>query len=49
LGANGCGKSTLLKVLDGLLFPEAGTFTAFGSEVTEDALEDEEFNRGFRS
>ena len=49
LGANGCGKSTLLKVLDGLLFPDAGTFTAFGETVTEDKLEDEQFNRGFRS
>jgi cobalt/nickel transport system ATP-binding protein len=49
LGANGCGKSTLLKVLDGLLVPDAGTFRAFGAGVTEDALEDEQFNRGFRS
>jgi cobalt/nickel transport system ATP-binding protein len=48
LGANGCGKSTLLKVLDGLLFPDAGRYWAFGSEVTEDNLEDEQFNRGFR-
>ena len=49
LGANGCGKSTLLKVLDGLLFADKGTFWAFGQEVTEDNLEDEQFNRGFRS
>ncbi len=49
LGANGCGKSTLLKILDGLLFPDQGTFRAFGEEVTEDRLEDEQFNRGFRS
>jgi cobalt/nickel transport system ATP-binding protein len=49
LGANGCGKSTLLKLLDGLLFAERGTFTAFGAEVTEDKLEDEQFNRGFRA
>jgi cobalt/nickel transport system ATP-binding protein len=49
LGANGCGKSTLLKVLDGLLFPESGTYTAFGEPVTEDRLEDEQFNAGFRS
>jgi cobalt/nickel transport system ATP-binding protein len=49
LGANGCGKSTLLKILDGLLFPDSGTLTAFGEIVTEDALEDEQFNRGFRS
>jgi cobalt/nickel transport system ATP-binding protein len=49
LGANGCGKSTLLKILDGLLFPDAGTFRAFGAEVTERSLEDEQLSRGFRS
>jgi cobalt/nickel transport system ATP-binding protein len=49
LGANGCGKSTLLKLLDGLLHPEAGRYDAFGAEVTEDNLEDEQFARGFRS
>src|SRR5262249_18329442 len=49
LGANGCGKSALLKVVDGLLFADSGTFTAFGEEVTEDKLEDEQFNRGFRA
>ncbi len=49
LGANGCGKSTLLKLLDGLIFPSAGTFTAFGHPVTEDTLEDEQFSQAFRS
>jgi len=49
LGANGCGKSTLLKLLDGLVFPDAGTYTAFGAAVTEDSLEDEQFSRAFRS
>ncbi|WP_329408117.1 energy-coupling factor ABC transporter ATP-binding protein [Nocardia vinacea] len=49
IGANGCGKSTLLKILDGLVFPESGTYTAFGAPVTEDALEDEQMNTGFRS
>jgi cobalt/nickel transport system ATP-binding protein len=48
LGANGCGKSTLLKILDGLLFPDSGSFTAFGQPVTEDALEDEQMSRAFR-
>lgn len=49
LGANGCGKSTLLKVLDGLLFPAAGRYTAFGEVITEDALEDEQMSKAFRS
>jgi cobalt/nickel transport system ATP-binding protein len=49
LGANGCGKSTLLKVLDGLVFPDAGGYRAFGQPVTEDNLEDEQFAMGFRS
>jgi cobalt/nickel transport system ATP-binding protein len=49
LGANGCGKSTLLKILDGLVFADTGRFRAFGETVDEDALEDEGFNRGFRS
>lgn len=48
LGANGCGKSTLLKLLDGLIFPSSGTFTAFGEPITEDALEDEQMSRAFR-
>ncbi len=49
VGANGCGKSTLLKLLDGLLFAETGTYHAFGAEVTEDALEDAQFSKAFRS
>lgn len=49
LGANGCGKSTLLKILDGLLFPSAGRYHAFGVAVTEDSLEDEQYSRAFRS
>ena len=49
LGANGCGKSTLLKVLDGLITPHSGTYRAFDADVTESNLEDEQFNRGFRS
>jgi cobalt/nickel transport system ATP-binding protein len=49
LGANGCGKSTLLKLLDGLLFPDSGSYQAFGEDVTEDNLEDEQFSMGFRS
>jgi len=36
LGANGSGKSTLLRILDGLYFPEGGSVTAFGEQLTED-------------
>lgn len=49
VGANGSGKSTLLKLLDGLVFASAGTITAFGAPLTEDALEDPAFRRAFRS
>ncbi len=49
LGPNGCGKSTLLKVLDGLLFPQSGSYHAFGAPVTEETLEDEQMSMGFRS
>jgi cobalt/nickel transport system ATP-binding protein len=48
LGANGCGKSTLLKLLDGLIFASAGSFTAFGEPITEDTMEDEQMSRAFR-
>jgi cobalt/nickel transport system ATP-binding protein len=48
LGANGCGKSTLIKLLDGLIHPQSGTFTAFGEPVTETALRDEAFAYRFR-
>jgi cobalt/nickel transport system ATP-binding protein len=49
VGANGSGKSTLLKMLDGLVFCDAGTITANGRPLTEDALEQPAFRREFRS
>lgn len=48
LGANGSGKSTLLHLLDGLYFPQAGTITAFGQPLTEEALERPPFGPRFR-
>lgn len=48
IGANGSGKSTLLHMLDGLIFPDQGTVKAFGSELSENALEDEDFSMEFR-
>jgi cobalt/nickel transport system ATP-binding protein len=43
LGANGCGKSTLLKMLAGLLFPQGGSFSAFGERLTKDRFEEDAF------
>lgn len=49
LGANGSGKSTLLKILNGLIFPNAGQFSAFSQLINEDILEKGEFASYFRS
>jgi cobalt/nickel transport system ATP-binding protein len=49
VGANGSGKSTLLRLLDGLVFCDSGTISAFGHPLTEDALETAAFRREFRS
>jgi len=48
LGANASGKTTLLQVLAGLIFPEAGTIEAFGTSLTQVALQQPEFSRTFR-
>jgi cobalt/nickel transport system ATP-binding protein len=51
MGANGSGKSTLLSILNALVYPTSGEFYAFGTPVSEEALnslEDNEFGRYFR-
>jgi len=48
LGANGSGKSTLLRVLDGLYFPERGSVSFLGQQLTENELADETFAFEFR-
>jgi cobalt/nickel transport system ATP-binding protein len=48
LGANGSGKSTLLRMLAGLCFPDSGTVTFRGKELTEDAFGDDSFAFDFR-
>lgn len=48
IGANGTGKSTLIHLLDGLLFPDRGVVKAFGEELSERALQDEERAHRFR-
>lgn len=48
LGANGCGKSTLLMLLGGLIFPQEGTYRAFGRLVTDPLLSRDPFGMFFR-
>jgi len=48
LGANGCGKTTLLKLLGGLLFPQRGSYRAFGREICEPLLSRDPFGMFFR-
>jgi len=49
LGANASGKTTLLRILDALIYPTTGRFSAFGHEITEHSIESTEFSRYFRS
>ncbi len=48
LGANGCGKTTLLRLLGGLIFPQKGSYRAFGREITETLLLRDPFGIFFR-
>lgn len=48
LGANGCGKSTLLKLMNGLLFPQAGQVDFKGDRLEKSALAERRFARRFR-
>lgn len=46
-GDNGCGKSTLLKLLNGLIYPQAGTYEYEGKEISEKSLKDSHFSKKF--
>lgn len=49
LGANGCGKSTLLKLMNGLVFPDAGEIRWRGEPLSPARLKERDFARRFRS
>ena len=46
-GPHGCGKSTVLKLMNGLIFPERGTYLFEGKAVTKKTMEDAAFSRDF--
>lgn len=47
LGPNGSGKSTLLKLINGLIFPESGSYRFDGEEITQKKLKDAKFSKAF--
>jgi cobalt/nickel transport system ATP-binding protein len=48
LGANGSGKTTLLRILNGLIFPQQGTYRYGYEPVSERRLKDRSWSRRFR-
>jgi len=48
LGANGAGKTTLLRLLAGLVFPQRGSYRAFGRQINEPLLLRDPFGMFFR-
>jgi cobalt/nickel transport system ATP-binding protein len=48
LGANGCGKTTLLHILNGLVFPDNGTYRYRSVPVTKRQMRDRSWSRQFR-
>lgn len=47
MGPNGCGKTTVLSMINGLLFPNFGTYTFMGQEINEIFLKDIHNSKAF--
>ena len=46
-GDNGSGKSTLLKIINGLIFPQKGSYKFEGVEITEKQMEISQYSKQF--
>ena len=46
-GANGCGKTTLIRLLNGIAFPDRGTYLFMGEPVTRQRLADSAYAKWF--
>ena len=46
-GPNGAGKSTLLKLLNGLIFPEVGSYKFEGQLITPEMMADHKYSKYF--
>ena len=46
-GSNGAGKSTLLKIINGLIFPDAGSYEFEGRTITPDAMSNHQYSKYF--
>lgn len=47
IGPNGSGKSTLLKLINGIVFAEAGKYSFESKEISEKALSDNKYSKLF--
>lgn len=46
-GDNGCGKTTLIKLLNGLIFPDSGSYFFNGKEINQKSMKNEKFAKAF--